>query len=244
MVALAAVGWLGLAVARAHSGDSAFSRRIGAGCEELEPCLGVEAEAERRLETCSLLCGREAAELAAARQMRFRAEERRRVRDHYRERERSEEAERQRERQERLDEWQRERAARREEAARAREQQLELERLRREHLERRLADERRRRVGYLAALGPEGRALRLKRCLTSRERCDALTLDLLDAARDDHERRVLAEANERLVRPAPKPKASSLSPGEAGAEETSHAAPSAALPTPAGLDDASGPPSS
>ena len=197
--------WAGVTSARAHSGDSAFSRRLGAGCEELEPCLLLEADAERRVDECSLSCGRATAELATVRQMRFRAEERRAVRDHYRERERAADVERQRQRAELRDERQREREARAEEASRQRQHELELERLRQEHIERRLADERQRRMAYYAALGAKGRALRLERCLEkSRERCDALTLELLDAARDDEERRTLAETNEGVVHPAPK----------------------------------------
>ncbi|HTV21764.1 MAG TPA: hypothetical protein VMG12_23905 [Polyangiaceae bacterium] len=200
LLLLAGTAWAGVSVARLHSGDSVFSRRIGAGCEELEPCLSLEAEAERRADGCSLFCGRASAELAAARQMRFRAEERRAVRDHYRERERVADLERQRQSAERRDEWQRERTARAQEADRERQHQLELERLRQEHLDRRLAEERQRRVGYFTTLGAPGRALRLKRCLEkSHERCDALTLDLLDAARDDDERRTLAETNEGVV---------------------------------------------
>jgi len=169
------------------------------------------------------------------------------VREHYRERDRNEELERQRELAERRDEWQRERTARAEEATRAREHQLELERLRQEHLDRRVAEERQRRVSYLAALGPQGRALRLKRCLASRERCDALTLDLLDAARDDKERRSLAEANERVVRAAPEPTAPPAAKAEAAAEETSNldsAVSAAPAPAPAALHDASAKPSS
>jgi hypothetical protein len=223
---LGAAGWAGASALLAHSGDSAFSRRIGAGCEELEPCLSLEAEAERRLDACSLGCDRAAAQLTAARQMRFRAEERRAVREHYRERERTEEIERQRQLDERREQWQRERAARAEEAAREQHHRLELERLRQEHIDRRIAEERQRRVSYLSLLGPEGRALRLKRCLEkSHERCDALALDLLDAARDDKERRALAEANEGIAPPAPRPKAEPAAQPEARAEEASTVAP-------------------
>jgi hypothetical protein len=240
---LGGASWSGASALRAHSGDSAFSRRIGAGCEELEPCLSLEAEAERRMDACSLGCGRAAVELAAARQMRFRAEERNAVREHYRERERGEQVERQRELDERRDQWQRERAGRAEQAAREHQHRLELERLRQEHIDRRVAEERQRRVSYLTVLGPEGRALRLKRCLEkSHERCDALTLDLLDAARDDRERRALAEANEGVIHPKPRlearPAASRAAPGE----ETSSAAPAA--PAPAELSDTIAPPSS
>lgn len=242
---LGGASWSGASALLSHSGDSAFSRRIGAGCEELEPCLSLEAEAERRMDACSLGCGRAAAELAAARQMRFRSEERHAVREHYRERERSEQVERQRELDERREQWQRERAVRAEEAARERQHRLELERSRQAHSDRRAAEERQRRVGYLTLLGPAGRALRLKRCLEkSRERCDALTLDLLDAAQDDRERRALAETNEGVIHPAPKPKARPVASGGAPADETSSEAPAAPGPVPVELDDTIGPPSS
>jgi hypothetical protein len=200
---LAGAAWASLALAVAHAGDSAFSRRIGAGCEELEPCQTLEAEAEQRVDECSFACGRAAAEYRAARLMRFRAEERRAVRDHYRERDRAEQLERQSQRTRSIDDWQRREAARAEEAERDRRHQVELERLRQAHVDRRLADERERRQRYYAALGPEGRAMRLERCLAGNERCDALVIDLLDATRDDAERRKLAERNEGVTHPAP-----------------------------------------
>jgi hypothetical protein len=240
---LGGASWAGASSFRAHSGDSTFSRRIGAGCEELEPCLSLEAEAERRMDACSLGCGRATVELAAARQMRFRAEERHAVREHYRERERSEQVERKRQLDERRDQLQRERAARAEDAAREQQHRLELERLRQEHIDRRVAEERQRRVAYLTVLGPEGRALRLKRCLEkSHDRCDALTLDLLDAARDDRERRALGEANEGIVHPPPKPKVPPAASPTAPSAETSSEA--LAAPAPAELIDAIAPPSS
>jgi hypothetical protein len=241
---LGGASWSGASALRAHSGDSTFSRRIGAGCEELEPCLSLESEAERRMDACSFGCDRAAAELAAARHMRFRAEERHAVREHYRERERSEQVERQRELEEHRDQLQRERAARAEEAAREQRHRLELERLRQEHIDRRVAEERQRRVSYLTVLGAEGRALRLKRCLEkSHGRCDALTLDLLDAARDDRERRALAEMNEGVVHPPPKPKVRPAGSAVAPAEESSSDAPVAPGLVPAELGDTS-PPSS
>lgn len=242
---LGGAGWAGASALWAHSGGSAFARRIAAGCEELEPCLSLEAEAERRVDACWLGCGRAAADLAAARQMRFRSEERHAVREHYRERERSEQAERQRQLDERRDQLQRERAERAEEAAREQQHRLELERLRQEHIDRRVAEERQRRVAYLTVLGPEGRALRLKRCLEkSHDRCDALTLDLVDAARDDRERRALAEANEGVVRPPPRPKAAPATSPAAPAAETSSEAPAALVPAPAELSEAIAAPSS
>lgn len=201
-------GWAAVTAAVAHSGGSAFSRRVSSGCEELEPCLSLEAEAERRRDACSLWCGREAAELAVVRQMRFRAEERRAVREHYRERDRVENVERQRRRDERREEWEREQRARAAEASREQRHRLELERLRQEHIDRRLAEERQRRVRYFTALGPEGRALRLERCVKkSGERCDALALDLLEATSDAAERRRLAEVNEGVAHASAPPSA-------------------------------------
>jgi signal transduction histidine kinase len=231
----AGVAWATLTLALTHAGDAAFSRRMGAGCEELEPCQTLEREAERRVDECSFACGRAAAEYRAARLMRFRAEERRAVRDHYLERDRAEQLERQTQRTRRLDEWQRREAARAGEAERDRRYQLELEQLRQAQVERRLAQERERRQSYYSALGPEGRALRLERCLAASERCDALVLDLLDATRDDAERRKLAERNEGVTRPAPKA-APSATTHEArqrrGRDEALPTAPSSARPEP------------
>jgi hypothetical protein len=147
------------------------------------------------------------------------------VHDHYRERDRAEQLEQQTERARQLDEWQRREAARAAEAERDRRQQIELERLRQAHVDRRLAEERERRQSYYAALGPEGRAKRLERCLAGSERCDALVLDLLDATRDAAERRKLAERNEGVTHPAPKaaaraPAAEARAPGDEGSSPT------------------------
>jgi hypothetical protein len=205
MVALLA-GGAGATLAMSHAGDSAFSRRIAAGCEELEPCRSLEAEAERRMDGCSLWCGEAAAEHRAARLMRYRAEERLAVRAHYQERDRSERLEQQMQRARQLDDWQRREAARSDQAERERQHHLELERLRQAHVDRRMAEERQRRQSYYSALGPEGRTQRLKHCLEGSERCDALVLDLLEAAAGDPERRKLAELNEGVKHPPP-PKA-------------------------------------
>jgi hypothetical protein len=193
---LVAGAWGGAVLVHERAGDAAFSRRIAAGCEELEHCQQLEAEAEARVDRCSFACGVAASEYRAARVMRFRAEERRAVRDHYRERDRVERLERDMRRATRLDDWQRREAARAEEAERDRRHQLELERLRQAHADRRRAEERERRQSYFATLGREGRAKRLEHCLSVNERCDTLVLDLLDAARDDAERRELARRNE------------------------------------------------
>lgn len=201
-----------------HVGDSAFSHRVAAGCEELEPCRSLEAEAERRMEGCSLMCGDTAAEYKAARLMRYRAEERLAVRAHYQERDRTERLERELQRARQVDDWQRREAARSDQAEREREHQLELERLRQAHVDRRLSEERQRRQNYYSALGPEGRAQRLKHCLAGSQRCDALVLDLLEAAAGDAERRKLAEQNEGVTHPAP-PKPKPRGPEEREARE-------------------------
>jgi hypothetical protein len=202
LVALLAGGAGALLSAGAHAGGVAFTGRIAAGCDELFECQSLEAEAERRAAECVFFCGREEAEHRAARLMRYRAEERRAVRDHYRERERAEQLEQERAQARARDERERRESARAQEAAREQRERLELEQLRQASLDRRLADERERRVGYYAALGPEGRARRLQRCLDRHERCDALAIDLLGAARDEDERRELAQRNERVQPPA------------------------------------------
>jgi len=203
VVALVAGAVGALLSAGAHAGGVAFSGRIAAGCDELAACQSLEAEAESRAAECLLFCGRAQAEHRAARLMRYRAEERRAVRDHYRARERAEELERERAQAQARDERERRDSARAQEAAREHRERLELERLRQASLERRLAEEHQRRVGYYAALGVEGRARRLERCLDRHERCDVLAIDLLDAARDEDERRALAQLNERVPSPAP-----------------------------------------
>jgi hypothetical protein len=203
-VLLAAAAWLGVTGALAHAGDSAFSRRISAGCEELASCQSLEVEAERRMDQCALLCGRAAAEHEAARLLRFRAEERRAVREHYRLREDAELHQRDRERARQLDEWKRHEAARADEASRERQHRLELERLRQAHVDRQLSAERQRRASYYSALGAKGRAKRLERCLASSERCDGLALDLLEATESEAEKRSLAQLNEGVAPPAPK----------------------------------------
>jgi signal transduction histidine kinase len=236
VLAISGAAWAALLVARAQLGDATFSGRIEAGCEELAPCQSLEAEAERRLERCQLFCGRAAAEYKAARLMRYRSEERRAVRDHYRERDRVERLAEEQLHAQKVDEWQRREAARAEQAAGERRERLELERLRQEHIDRRIADERQRRAAYYAALGPEGRALRLKRCLGNAEHCDGLVLDLLDAARDDAERRKLAELNEGVVPPPPPPAKPKRHP-EAALAPSGAAAPSD--PPAAGTEPAS-----
>jgi hypothetical protein len=229
-VLLSGAGWAATLFAQAQLGDATFSGRIQAGCEDLAPCQSLEAEAEHRLEQCRLFCGRAAAEYKTARLMRYRSEERRAVRDHYRERDRVERLEEEHQHAQKLDEMQRREAARVEEAAREQRERLQLESLRQEHIDRRIADERQRRAAYYSALGPEGRALRLKRCLGNAEHCDGLVLDLLDAARDDAERRHLAELNEGVVPPPPPPPKAKHADKGAPATPSASAVPPASAP--------------
>jgi hypothetical protein len=191
--------------AGAHAGGVDFSGRIAAGCDELAQCQALEADAELRAAECLVFCGRAEAEHRAARLMRYRAEERRAVRDHYRARELAEQREQERSQARARDERERRELARAQEAAREQRERVELEQVRQAAVDRRLADERERRVRYHAALGPEGRARRLERCLERHERCDALAVDLLEAARDEDERRALAQLNERLAPPQKNP---------------------------------------
>src|SRR5690606_38664202 len=64
LLVVGGAGWAGASGVLAHSGGAAFSRRVSAGCEELERCVSLEAEAARRRDACVLFCDREAAELA------------------------------------------------------------------------------------------------------------------------------------------------------------------------------------
>lgn len=229
LVALAA-GIIGaLLSAGAHAGGVAFSGRIAAGCDELASCQTLEAEAESRAAECLLFCGRAEAEHRAARLMRYRAEERRAVRDHYRARERAEQLERERAQARARDERERRESARAQEAAREHSERLELEQLRQASFDRRVADERQRRAGYYAALGAEGRARRMERCLERHERCDALAIDLLEAARDEDERRALAQLNERV----PTPPRSNGAPDTALAASTTPSGDAALVSAPA-----------
>lgn len=179
--------------------DSAFTRRVNAGCEELEACQRLEAAAEWRATDCFVGCAARAAEHRMARFLLYRAEERLAVRAHYRQREQAERLEQQTARAEQLDLWQRERAARRDTAEREHRRRLQLEQLKQDRLERRLAEERQRRVEYLALLGAEGRAKRLRRCVATPPGCALVISELLDAASTDAEKRSLAELHEQLL---------------------------------------------
>lgn len=179
--------------------DSAFSQRLSRGCEKVEPCRRLEALAERRVADCWGWCPGREAELRAARSLRYRAEERRAVREHYRQRAEAERGEQQRQRAQQLELRQRELAARNEAAEREHGRRLQLERLEQERLERRLSERRKRRVAYLGLLGVEGRARALRRCAATPAGCGEVISELLDAATGAQERRALAELHEQLL---------------------------------------------
>jgi hypothetical protein len=83
----------------------------------------------------------------------------------------------------------------------------------------------------LQLLGVEGRARRLRSCHDLREGCDVLILDLIDAARDEREKRVLAALNESLLHPLPKPAGSGAAEGATPAKPgIDTAAPETAAP--------------
>jgi hypothetical protein len=176
-----------------------FALQLSAGCEEIEPCQKLEAEAARRTQACWVGCGREVAEQRVARLQRYRAEERSAVREHYRQREDAERNAEQLERERRLAERQREQAAKSALSEQEQRQRLELERLRQERIDRRVLEERQRRVGYLVLLGAEGRLERLRRCHAEKAGCEALILDLVEAASLADEKQKLAAENEKLL---------------------------------------------
>jgi hypothetical protein len=184
-----------------------------------------------------------------ARLQRYRAEEQRAVRDHYRQRDQEERVERDAERERALAALQRREAARSLDVEREHQRQLELERLRQAYVDQRLAEQRQRRVSYLQLLGVEGRAQRLRRCHALREGCDVLILDLIEAARDEREKRALAASNESLLHPAPKPTGSGevetatpAKPGvETAAPDTAARAASDAAPSEIGAFEAATP---
>jgi hypothetical protein len=199
------------------SPDTGFARRLELGCEELEQCRRLEAEASLRLADCWVLCGDRAIERQLASFLRYRSEERQAVREHYRQRGEAERQEARRLREQEADESRRAQAARAQAAEREHQQRLELERLRQAQVERRATEQHRRRVSYLSVLGAEGRVRHLRRCEKAGAGCDGLILELLDAAGNADEKRSLAELHERLAageeaglpavdaRPAPAP---------------------------------------
>jgi hypothetical protein len=184
---------------RWSASDDSFSERLSEGCEPIEPCRQLETEAAQRVQSCWLGCGRELSEHRLARSLRYRAEERTAVRDHYRQRDDAERSEQQEERDQKLAAWQREQAAHNADAEREQRHVLELERVRQDRIDQRIADERQRRVAYLTLIGPEARSERLEHCRSEPAGCEALLLDLIEAAPEAAEKRKLAERNEKLA---------------------------------------------
>jgi len=203
-VALLLLGGLAaLGLWRQSADQSSFAERLSQGCEQVEPCRQLETEAAQRLQSCWLGCGRELSDHRMARSLRYRAEERSAVREHYRQRDDAERVEQQIEREQKLAAWQREQAAHRADAEREQQQQLELERLRQDRIDQRGREERQRRVAYLALLTSEARAGRLERCHADKLQpaaCEALVLDLIEAAPQRAEKLELAALEEKLLR--------------------------------------------
>jgi len=183
---------------RWSAAEDSFSERLSEGCEQIESCRQLETEAAHRVQSCWLVCGREQSEHRMARSMRYRAEERSAVREHYRQRDDAERTEQRLEREQKLAEWRREQAVHRSDAEREQRERVELERLRQDRIDQRVREQRLRRVAYLALLGPEARAARLDRCHAEPAGCEALVLDLIEAAPEAAEKRKLAERNEQL----------------------------------------------
>jgi hypothetical protein len=204
-VAAGLLSFAGVALGAAHwaDADDSFAERLSSGCEEVGACQLLEAEAYHRLQSCWLGCGSELSEHRLARSLRYRAEERSAVREHYRERDAAERDEQRAEREHRLAERQREQAAHEAQVEREQRERLALERLRQDRIDRRIAEERQRRVAYLALLAPRARAQRLEHCYADKAGCEALLLDLVEAAAGTEEKRQLAELNERLLHPGP-----------------------------------------
>jgi hypothetical protein len=185
---------------RLSAGQDLLAERLSEGCSDVEACRQLEAAAALHEQSCWLGCGRSEAEHRLARTLRYRAEERSAVREHYRQRDDAERSERQLEREQRVADEQRELAAQQARAESEQRERLELERLRQDRIDRRNAEERQRRVSYLALLEPAARAARLERCHVQKTGCDALVLDLLEAAVEPAEKRKLVALNEQLLR--------------------------------------------
>jgi hypothetical protein len=189
-----------------------------AGCDDIDACHRVEIEAARRLAACWLGCEQERSAKRVAQLALARAEEQQAVREHYRQQDQAER--RQRETEQRRVQADREHAEHERALQAEREQrgQLELEQLHEAAVDRRRAEERARWLGYLGLLGPEQREQRLRRCFAAKGQCDALIVDLAEAAPDASEKRHLATLHERLSSgeaPFPAhapPKPDSLSP--------------------------------
>jgi hypothetical protein len=201
---LGLVTMLGAALAAAllvgrHTADDGFERVLGAGCDEPEPCRALEVEATERLARCSFSCEQERAQQREARQLLYRAEERRRVREHYRQSAALEGKIEESARTRRIEDEQRVLAAQARVEERLRKEQLDAEQAERERVETRAAEQRKRELRYLALMSPKAREQRLKRCHERLASCDALVELMLDAASDERERRRLVEVNERAL---------------------------------------------
>jgi hypothetical protein len=210
-----------------HEGarSGSLAEQLSQGCSTVDACRQLEADAARREQACWLGCGSSEAELRLARSLRYRAEERSAVREHYRQREDAERSQRQLEREQRVADEQRELAARAAHAEREQRERLELERLRQAHSDRRAAEERLRRVSYLALLEPAARVARLERCHAQKSGCDALVLDLIEAAVEPGEKRRLVALNEKLLNGGGRPR-----PVEPRREPAQASAPGGAAP--------------
>lgn len=220
-LALAALLGGGAVAALVITPDSAgdgLERLLAAGCDEVEPCRALEAEATARLGRCYLACGREREQQREARQLLHRAEERRRVREHYRQSAELEGRLAESARSRRIEDEQRVLAAQARVEERLRQEQLELEQAERARAEARAAEQRARELRYLTLMSAQAREQRLKRCHERLASCDALVELMLDAASDDRERRRLVEVNERSL------EAKHRGPEHAAAAETNVAA--------------------
>lgn len=183
----------------ARSPVDGFERRLAAGCEEIEPCHALEVEATERLVRCGLSCESEREQQREARQLLYRAEERRRVREHYRQSAELEGRLAASARSRRIEDEQRVLATQARAEEQLRKEQLELEQAERERVQARAAEQRAREVRYLSLMSPRAREQRLKRCHERLASCDALVELMLDGASDDRERRRLVEINERAL---------------------------------------------
>jgi hypothetical protein len=187
------------AFATQHTRGDGFERLLATGCDEVEPCRALEAEAAERLARCGLSCEREREQQHEARQLLYRAEERRRVREHYRQSAELEGRIQDSARSRRIEDEQRVLAAQARAEERLRKEQLESEQAERERAAARAAEQRARELRYLTLMSAKAREQRLKRCHERLASCDALVELMLDAAQDDRERRRLVEINERAL---------------------------------------------
>jgi dTMP kinase len=182
-----------------HARMDGFERVLESGCDEVDSCKALEAEASARLGRCVVSCGREREHQREARHLLYRAEERRRVREHYRQSDALEGRIQETERERRIEDEERVLAAQARVEERHRKELLEVERAERERQDAKLAEQRARELRYLTLLSPAAREQRLKRCHEQLATCDALVELLLDAATDERERRRLVASNERAL---------------------------------------------